>query len=197
MIKIEARIIENVMEIEDEGTKFIARPTGWDEKGLKGAWKRFTTMKYMLFDKDEKTIGNVEYDGKKDEIVIDQGKEVYRTKHLWFKPDEFQYKGELYLLHEKLTGVIVITQRKKVVATGEIKGYYVVPDHLHSWRIPGKPDENDVARKMSKFLERVAAKGKVGFTTVKFFEYDEKLKDVLKFLGTGYCIKMLLFQMFI
>lgn len=197
MITIEARILENVIEIDEDGKKYQAKPKGWNEKGLKGAWKRFVTMDYILFDKDDKIIGTVAYDGKKDEIVILKDRKMYRTEHLWFKPDEFKYMGDTYLLHEKLSGMIVITRRAKVVAKGEITGYSIPSEQLQSWQIPEEEDEKKLREKMSEFLEKVVAKGKAGFTTVKFMEYDEKIAEMLKFLGTGYCIKMLLFQIFI
>lgn len=196
MIVIEARILQNIIEIDDEGTRYEARPKGWNEKGLKGAWKRFVTTDYILFDKDENILGSVFYDGKKDEIAILKEKKILGTKHLWFKPDQFEYKGKLYNLHEKLNGTIVITHREKVVASGEIKGFQVPRENLQTWKIPGEGDKG-TPKERAGVWEKIVAKGKAGFTTVRFIEYEEDLREILKFLGTGYCIKMLLLQMFI
>lgn len=180
MITIDVSLLKNQMNIDEEGRLFFVKPVGWDVKGIKGALTRYLTTEYVVFDSNDDIIGTVKYDGKKDQVEIKKGDDIYNTKHRWLEPDEFKYKGKTYQIHEKMSGKLIITHKEKVMAEAEFKTRTVLKDVIKS-----------------KSIQKVAARGKWGFTTMKFERYDEELKDILKFVGVGYIIKIMLVLMII
>jgi hypothetical protein len=144
------------MHIDDNGKKYLARPSGWDKKGVEGAFKRFAATKYEITDDDGKLVSTVEYDGKNDNIIITSASGTYSTTHKWLKPYEFKYKDKDYLIYESVTGKIIIRESGKVVAKG-------------SW----------------------------GFKQVVFEEHNGEIEEILKEIATGYCIKAIVWFMFV
>jgi hypothetical protein len=190
------------MTLYEDGKKYSVRPLGWDKKGIKGAYTRFATTEYIIFD-DGNAISTVKYDGLKQSIIIKKNGKIWKTKHFWFKPDELAYKGRIYQLHEKLSGALIITHDELVVSEGK---YWKPIDAPEADKVEHEQLTVHDAYGKSTILtveKIVDAKGKGGtkrgffMVTVKFFKYQGEITEILKELAVGYCIKILLLLMFI
>lgn len=118
MITVIARLLKNDITIDVNGTKYIARPSGWNFKGTYHRLKRLFTLKYEIYDSRENLTAIVVYDDIHDEILIQKGEQKWKTKSAMFSPTEFKYNEHTYMIHEKLTGLIYITCENEIVATG-------------------------------------------------------------------------------
>ncbi|MEM3396625.1 MAG: hypothetical protein QW620_06375 [Thermoplasmata archaeon] len=119
MIIVEARILKNDMLVQVNEEKYVALPAGWNVRGTIATIKRLFTLKYELFDEGKKNkISTISYDDVHDSITIYQGDSKISTQSKGFKPSVIVYNGEEYEIHEKMTGLIYITKRGEIVATG-------------------------------------------------------------------------------
>jgi len=119
MIIVEARLLKNDMVVRVNGEEYLALPCGWNLRGAIATLKRLFTLKYELYDKDKKNkISVISYDDIHDSIIIYQGENKIATKSRGFTPSVFVYNGEEYEIHEKMTGLIYITKKGEIVATG-------------------------------------------------------------------------------
>ena len=105
---------------------FDALPFGWDQKGLRGAVERFSTTKYLLFDKNKKHRSTVEYNGKLDSVCIDKDPIHFETETQLFSPHKFTLNGKEYQIVEKVTGVLTIHRDGKLVAKGKCTSKSVI-----------------------------------------------------------------------
>ncbi|MEM3493105.1 MAG: hypothetical protein QXJ27_01620 [Thermoplasmata archaeon] len=119
MIVVEARILKNDMLVKVREEEYIALPAGWNVRGTIATLKRLFTLKYEVFDVNKKNkISVVSYDAIHDSIIIYQGETKISTQSRGFKPALLVYNGEEYEIHEKMTGLIYITKKGEIVATG-------------------------------------------------------------------------------
>lgn len=119
MIIVEARILKNDMLVKVNEEEYLALPAGWNVRGTIATIKRLFTMKYELFDSSKKNkISTVSYDDVHDSITIYQGEIKISTQSKGFKPSVIVYLGEEYEIHEKMTGLIYLTRKGEIVATG-------------------------------------------------------------------------------
>ena len=119
VLKAEAKTTSTNLLIEFNGEKLTAKPEGWDKTGVEGAVKRYSTTKYELFDTSGIHQSFVEYNGVKDSIIFEKGATTLATTTSWFSPHVFTYNKQEYHIHEKVTGVIMITRGDEIVAKGK------------------------------------------------------------------------------
>ncbi len=99
---------------------FDALPMGWDKRGISGAYLRFSTTTYEIYDEGKHLRSVVEYTGKRDRIIIKyKGGEKVETQTSIFQPHNFRYEGETYSIVERVTGGLSIIHDGKVVAKGK------------------------------------------------------------------------------
>lgn len=118
MIVVEARILKNDMLVKVNDIEYVALPTGWNVRGTIATIKRLFTLKYEIFDNDKNKMSTVSYDDIHDSITIYHGETKISTQSKGFKPSVIVYNGEEYEIHEKMTGLIYITKKSEIVATG-------------------------------------------------------------------------------
>lgn len=119
MITVEARLLKNDMIVKVDDAEYVALPCGWNVRGTIATIKRVFTLKYELYDKDKKhKISTISYEDVHDSIVIYQGETKIVTTGRGFKPSIVVYSGKEYEIHEKMTGLIYITEKGEIVATG-------------------------------------------------------------------------------
>lgn len=92
------RMGSNIMAIEN-GKPFIARPDGWNRKGFVNSIKRAFTLKYEMYNKDEKLISEVEFDSLQNYVLI-----KHESGNFAIQIPIFYLNAQKYYLKEKLTG---------------------------------------------------------------------------------------------
>ncbi len=122
MIQATARILQNVIEVRLGDEMWICKPVVSSTGTITRKIASLFATTYETFRSTEPTevYSTVSYSPKKDEILIQIGEQKWRTKSSVFGPMTFEYRGEAYSIHEKLTGRFAILQGTAVVATGEL-----------------------------------------------------------------------------
>jgi hypothetical protein len=92
------RMGSNIIAIEN-GKPFIARPDGWNRKGLVNSIKRAFTLKYEMYNSDEKLISEVEFDSLQNYILI-----KHESGNFAIQIPIFYLNAQKYYLKEKLSG---------------------------------------------------------------------------------------------
>jgi hypothetical protein len=122
MIQATARVLQNVIEVRLGDEMWICKPvvssTGTITRKIASLFA--TTYETFRSAEPAEVYSTVSYSPKKDEILIQIGEQKWRTKSSVFGPMTFEYRGEAYSIHEKLTGRFAILQGTNVVATGEL-----------------------------------------------------------------------------
>ncbi|MCI4346690.1 MAG: hypothetical protein L3K07_08085 [Thermoplasmata archaeon] len=122
MIKVTAKVVQNVFEVQVGSEAWVARPVihGTHPIGrrLQALFSTvYTTHKVGSPDQVESTVS---YHAKKDEIWIQVGEEKWRTRSSLFGPVTFSYGGLDYTIVEKLIGRFVILRGNQPITQGEI-----------------------------------------------------------------------------
>jgi len=95
-VTVKARLLKNdIITVDENDRMYVARPHGWDEKGLVSSLKRVVTLKYHIFDGDENEISTVDYDFLHDSISIVKG-----GIPLQLKSSKFSWGGKKYHIEE-------------------------------------------------------------------------------------------------
>jgi len=92
------RLGSNIVVIEN-GKGYVAKPEGWNKKGLVNSLKRAFTLKYEVYNEKEKLVSEVEFDSIKNYILIkrDDG-------NVAIDIPLFYLNAQKYYLKEKLSG---------------------------------------------------------------------------------------------
>lgn len=147
----------------------------------------------------------------KNEMVLNiEGKEIL------VKPSGWNQKGitgalkraftlKYEILDEKNNVVCVVRYndlKDEIFIQRGIEKYQTISHMFHPHEFKFKSKNYKIHEKMigtiSIMLEdKVIAEGKCGFKRVTFSKYDSNLKEILGELAVGYCIKMLVWHMYI
>jgi hypothetical protein len=115
-LSAKAKILKNLISVEEEGSRFEARPLGWNEKGLVGALQRHFTLKYFLFKGDE-VLSEMRYDDIHDKFVI-----VKQGQTIIIDSSDFSFGGRKYQMKSSLTRLEISEKRDgKRIIVGKAK----------------------------------------------------------------------------
>ncbi|MDO9538312.1 MAG: hypothetical protein Q7J68_08350 [Thermoplasmata archaeon] len=92
------RMGSNIIAIQN-GKPFIAKPDGWNKKGIVNSIKRAFTLKYDVFNDKEEMISQVEFDSLHNYILIKKD-----SGNIAIQIPLFYLNAQKYYLKEKLTG---------------------------------------------------------------------------------------------
>jgi hypothetical protein len=122
MIRVTAKVVQNVFEVKVGTELWTARPVihGTHPIGRKLQALFSTVYTTHKVESPEKVESTVSYHAKRDEIWVQVGEEKWRTKSSLFGPSTFSYGGMDYTIVEKLIGRFIILRGGQPVAQGEI-----------------------------------------------------------------------------
>lgn len=122
MIQATARVLKNVIEVEVGGETWIGRPV---ESGRSGLGRRLAALfstDYVTYRSSapEEVHSTVSYRPKSDEIRIQIGEDLWRTRSSAFGPMTIEYGGIRFTINERLTGRFAILRGAEPVAVGQL-----------------------------------------------------------------------------
>ncbi len=91
----------NIVATENDKT-FIAKPEGWDQKGIINSLKRAFTLKYEVFDETNLLVSQVEYNSLENQIIIRK-----KSGNVAIDLPTFCVNSAVYHIREKMTGLSV------------------------------------------------------------------------------------------
>lgn len=99
MFRVKVRRMGSSIVAIQNGKAYIAKPEGWNKKGIINSLKRAFTLKYEVYNEQEKLVSEVEFDSLKNYILIkrDEG-------NIAIDIPIFFLNAQKYYLKEKLTG---------------------------------------------------------------------------------------------
>jgi len=86
----------------DKDKTFIAKPEGWDQKGVFNTLKRAFTLKYEVFDEMDLLVSQVEYNSLENQIIIRK-----KSGNVAIDLPTFCVNSTVYHIREKMTGLLV------------------------------------------------------------------------------------------
>ena len=122
MIQATARVLKNVNEISVGTETWLGRPAEAGEPGLGRRIAALFSTDYVVLRPTEpdQVFSSVSYRAKSDEIRIQIGEEVWRTRSTTFGPMTIDYGGVRYTIFERLTGRFAVTKGETPVAVGQL-----------------------------------------------------------------------------
>ena len=95
------RMGSNILAIEN-GIPFVAKPQGWNKTGLVNSIRKAFTLKYEIYNRDERMVSEVEFESFRNYILVKQ-----ETGNTALEIPLFYLNAQKYYLKEKLTGFLV------------------------------------------------------------------------------------------
>ncbi len=121
MLSLQARILRNDIILYQDGKSYVAKPHGWEKRGIINSIKRAFALKYHLFDEDEKLVSIVRYDLFHDYLMAE--KEGYKSK---LDLPTFNFEDNTYHFEDKHDKVIVLRLKPSVRLALEAKRFMKV-----------------------------------------------------------------------
>ena len=122
MIRATARVLKNVIEVEVGPEVWVGRPVEAGSPGLGPKIAALFSTEYVLDRPAAVADGRsvVSYRAKADEIRIQVGEDLWKTKSSRFGPLTILYGGVEYTINERLTGRFVVLRGAEPVGVGRL-----------------------------------------------------------------------------
>jgi hypothetical protein len=122
MIRATARVLKNVIEVEVGSETWTGRPVESESPGLGPKIAALFSTEYILDRPHHATDGRslVSYRAKSDEIRIQVGEDLWKTKSSTFGPMTVVYAGVEYTINERLTGKFAVLRGTDPVGVGQL-----------------------------------------------------------------------------
>ncbi len=122
MIRATARVLKNIIEVEVGSETWTGRPAESESPGLGPKLAALFSTEYILERPRASTDGRsvVSYRAKADEIRIQVGDDLWKTKSTMFGPMTVVYAGVEYTINERLTGRFAVLRGTDPVGVGQL-----------------------------------------------------------------------------
>jgi hypothetical protein len=122
MIRATARVLKNVIEIEVGSEVWTGRPVESGNPGLGQKIAALFSTEYVLERPNMAADGRslVAYRAKVDEIRIQVGEDLWKTRSTTFGPMTILYAGVEYTINERLTGRFAVLRGTEPVGVGRL-----------------------------------------------------------------------------
>jgi hypothetical protein len=122
MIQATARVLKNIVEIQVGADSWVGRPKEAGEAGLGRKLAALFSTDYLVYRSDAPTEvhSTVSYRPKTDEIRIQVGEQIWKTRSTTFGPMTIEYGGVPFTINERLTGRFAVLRGKEPVAVGQL-----------------------------------------------------------------------------
>ncbi|MFI5413421.1 MAG: hypothetical protein ACHQ0I_02375 [Candidatus Lutacidiplasmatales archaeon] len=122
MIRATARVLKNVIEVEVGTEVWTGRPIESESPGLGRKIAALFSTEYILDRPTSASDGRsiVTYRAKADEIRIQVGEDLWKTKSSTFGPMTVLYAGVEYTINERLTGRFAVLRGTDPVGVGRL-----------------------------------------------------------------------------
>lgn len=122
MIRATARVLKNVIEVEVGSELWTGRPVESEAPGLRPKLAALFSTEYVLDRPHPVTDGRslVSYRAKADEIRIQVGEDLWKTRSTTFGPMTITYAGVEYTINERLTGRFAVLRGTEPVGVGRL-----------------------------------------------------------------------------
>jgi len=122
MIRATARVLKNIIEIEVGSETWTGRPVESGNPGIGQKIAALFSTEYFLERPGALTDGKslVTYRPKADEIRIQVGEDLWKTKSTVFGPMTVLYGGVEYTINERLTGRFAVLRGTDPVGVGRL-----------------------------------------------------------------------------
>jgi len=122
MIRATARVLKNIIEIEVGSETWTGRPVESGNPGIGQKIAALFSTEYFLERPGAQTDGKslVTYRPKADEIRIQVGEDLWKTKSTVFGPMTVLYGGVEYTINERLTGRFAVLRGTDPVGVGRL-----------------------------------------------------------------------------
>ncbi|MGA3021572.1 MAG: hypothetical protein ABSE66_02040 [Thermoplasmata archaeon] len=122
MIRATARVLKNVIEVEVGPETWTGRPVESESPGLGQRIAALFSTEYVLDRPSAATDGRslISYRAKADEIRIQVGEDLWKTRATTFGPMTILYGGVEYTINERLTGRFVVLRGTEPVGVGRL-----------------------------------------------------------------------------
>jgi hypothetical protein len=122
MIRATARVLKNIIEIEVGSEIWTGRPVESGNPGIGQKIAALFSTEYFLERPGALTDGKslVTYRPKADEIRIQVGEDLWKTKSTVFGPMTVLYGGVEYTINERLTGRFAVLRGTDPVGVGRL-----------------------------------------------------------------------------
>jgi len=122
MIRATARVLKNVIEIEVGSETWTGRPVESEGTGIGQKIAALFSTEYVLDRPRAVADGRslITYRPKADEIRIQVGEDLWKTKSTAFGPMTIVYGGVEYTINEKLTGRFAVLRGTEPVGVGHL-----------------------------------------------------------------------------
>ena len=122
MIRATARVLKNVIEVEVGAETWTGRPVESESPGLYPKIAALFSTAYVLDRPSAATDGRslVSYRAKADEIRIQVGEDLWKTRATTFGPMTILYGGVEYTINERLTGKFAVLRGTDPVGVGRL-----------------------------------------------------------------------------
>ena len=122
MIRATARVLKNIIEIEVGAETWTGRPVESESPGLGRKIAALFSTEYVLDRPSTSSDGRslVTYRAKTDEIRIQVGEDLWKTRSTAFGPLTILYAGVEYTINERLTGRFAVLRGTEPVGVGRL-----------------------------------------------------------------------------
>lgn len=122
MIRATARVLKNVIELEVGGETWTGRPIETETPGFGRRIAALFSTEYVLERPSAHSDGRsvVTYRAKSDEIRIQVGEDLWKTRSKTFGPMLILYAGVEYTINERLTGRFAVLRGSDPVGVGRL-----------------------------------------------------------------------------
>ncbi len=122
MIQATARVLKNIIEVQVGDDAWVGRPREATEAGLVRRIAALFSTDYLVYRaaKPNEVHSTVTYHAKTDEIRIQLGEELWRTRSSAFGPLTIDYGGVQYTINERLTGRFAVLRGAEPVGVGQL-----------------------------------------------------------------------------
>ncbi len=118
-----ARVLKNVITVEVGPQRWTALPIARGHSPVVRSLSALFSTHYEVAagEKGSPVLSHVSYDGKRDEILLQQEDRKWRVRSSAFGPLTLEYEGSVLTLHERITGKIVLLRGNVVLAQGQCR----------------------------------------------------------------------------
>jgi len=122
MIRATARVLKNVIEVDVGSETWVGRPVESQNPGLGQKIAALFSTEYLLERPNATADGRglVTYRIKADEIRIQVGDDLWKTKSTMFGPMTILYAGVEYTINERITGRFAVLRGAEPVGVGQL-----------------------------------------------------------------------------
>jgi hypothetical protein len=122
MIRATARVLKNVIEVEVGTETWIGHPIESESPGIGPRIAALFSTEYVLERPSVVADGRsiISYRMKADELRIQVGEDLWKTRSTMFGPMTFLYGGVEYTINERLTGRFAVMRGTEPVGVGQL-----------------------------------------------------------------------------